>query len=120
MEIIVGKTSGFCYGVKNAVEGAEKELDKSDKKVYCLGELVHNKTVTDKLEKDGIVFINDIKEADGKTIIRAHGVEKNVYTEAKERDIELVDLTCPNVLKIHDVVKDFSNKEYYIFLIGKK
>ena len=120
MEIIVGKTSGFCYGVKNAVEGAEKELEKKDKKVYCLGELVHNKTVTDKLEKDGIVFINDIKEADGKTIIRAHGVEKNVYTEAKERNIELVDLTCPNVLKIHEVVENFSNKGYYIFLIGKK
>lgn len=120
MEIIVGKTSGFCYGVKNAVEGAEKELEKSDKKVYCLGELVHNKTVTDKLEKDGIVFINDIKEASGKTIIRAHGVDKNVYTKAKERNIELVDLTCPNVLKIHDVVEKFSDKGYYIFLIGKK
>ena len=120
MEIIIGKTSGFCYGVKNAVEGAEKEINKSGEKVYCLGELVHNKSVTDKLEKEGISFINDIKEADGKTIIRAHGVEKNVYTEAKERNIELVDLTCPNVLKIHDVVEDFSSKGYYIFLIGKK
>ena len=85
MEIIVGKTSGFCYGVKNAVEGAEKELDKSGKKVYCLGELVHNKTVTDKLEKNGIVFINDIKEADGKTIIRAHGVEKNIYRGKRKK-----------------------------------
>lgn len=120
MEIIVGKTSGFCYGVKNAVEGAEKELNKSAEKIYCLGELVHNKSVIDKLEKKGISFINNIKEANGKTIIRAHGVEKKVYTEAKERNIELVDLTCPNVLKIHDVVEEFFSKGYYIFLIGKK
>ena len=120
MEIIVGNTSGFCYGVKNAVEGAEKELKLSNQKTYCLGELVHNKTVTDKLEKDGIVFINDIKEANGKTIIRAHGIEKNVYVEAKKRNIELIDLTCPNVLKIHDIVEKYSKNGYYIFLIGKK
>ena len=120
MKIIVGKTSGFCYGVKNAVENTEKELKKSEEKIYCLGELVHNKIVVDKLKEEGIEFIDDIKEAKGKTIIRAHGVEKNIYEEAKKRNIELVDLTCFNVLKIHDIVEDFSEKEYYIFLIGKK
>lgn len=120
MEIIVGKTSGFCYGVKNAVDGAEKELKGSKTKVYCLGELIHNKTVTDKLKKDGIIFIDNIEEADGKTIIRAHGIEKSVYQKAKEKNIELVDLTCPNVLKIHDIVEKYSNNGFYIFLIGKK
>ena len=120
MEIIQGKTSGFCYGVKNAVDGAINELDNSNEKIYCLGELVHNKTVTDELEKKGIIFIDDINKSKGKTIIRAHGIEKTIYEKAKERNIQLIDLTCPNVLRIHEIVEDFSKKGYYIFLIGKK
>lgn len=120
MEIIVGKTSGFCYGVKNAVEKAESEVEKSNKKIYCLGELVHNKTVIENLQKKGLIFIENIEEANEKTIIRAHGIKKEIYEEAKNRKIQLIDLTCPNVLKIHDTVEKYSNKNYYIFLIGKK
>ena len=120
MEIILGKKSGFCYGVQNAVDKATEETIKSNEAIYCLGELVHNKTVTNDLENKGLVFIEDINEAKGKTIIRAHGIAKEVYEAAKKLDIDLVDLTCPNVLKLHKIAEEYNEKGYYIFLIGKK
>lgn len=120
MEIILGKRSGFCYGVQNAVERAEAEVTNSKETIYCLGELVHNKTVTSNLENKGLVFIENLEQAKGKTIIRAHGIKKEVYEDAKKRNIELIDLTCPNVLKIHDLANEYSKKGYYILLVGKK
>lgn len=119
MEIIIGKTSGFCYGVKNAVDKANEELDNSSENVYCLGELVHNKQVTNKLQNKGLIFIEDINKANGKTIIRAHGIKKEIYQKAKELNIELKDLTCAKVLKIHETVEQYSENGYYIFLVGK-
>lgn len=118
MEIIIGKTSGFCHGVKNAVDKATEEVEKSCEKVYCLGELVHNKHVTNSLQEKGLIFIENIEEANGKTIIRAHGVTKETYKKAEELGIELKDLTCPKVLKIHDIVDQYSKEGYYIFLVG--
>ena len=119
MEVIIGKTSGFCYGVKNAVDKANEELENSSENIYCLGELVHNKQVTNKLQNKGLIFIEDINKATGKTIIRAHGIKKEIYQKAKELGIELKDLTCPKVLKIHEIVEQYSKNGYYIFLVGK-
>lgn len=118
MEIIIGKTSGFCAGVLNAVTKTEKELDKENGKIFCLGELVHNRQVVEKLERKGLEIIENIEEATKKTIIRAHGVPKNVYENAKQREIELVDLTCPKVLQIHNIAEEYAKKGYYIILVG--
>lgn len=118
MEIIIGKTSGFCYGVKNAVDQATEELENSSETVYCLGELVHNKQVTNSLKEKGLIFIEDINESNGKTIIRAHGIKKEIYENAERLHIELKDLTCPKVLKIHELVEQHANDGYYIFLVG--
>ena len=120
MKIILGKTAGFCHGVKRAVENAEIELENTNKLVYCLGEIVHNKQVIENLEKKGLITIDNIEEAKGKTIVRAHGVEKEVYKKAKDKNIDLVDLTCPKVLKIHEIAENYAKKGWYIFLIGKK
>ena len=120
MEIIIGKTAGFCYGVKRAVDGAIEE-SKKNKKTYCLGELVHNKEVIEDLKNKGIEIIEDINEVNDKNlkvILRAHGVEKNIYEKAKINNIELVDYTCPNVLKIHKIAEEYANKGYYIILTG--
>ena len=64
MEVIIGKTSGFCAGVTNAVKQAEKVLDEENGKVYCLGELVHNRQVVEKLERKGLKVIEIIEVAD--------------------------------------------------------
>lgn len=119
MEIIVGKTAGFCFGVQNAVNKT-KELLKSNNNIYCLGEIVHNKQVNEELSKCGARFITDIKEAKENVIIRAHGEPKSTYEKANELKLKVTDLTCPKVLKIHQIAEDFSKKGYYILLIGKK
>lgn len=119
MEIIIGKTAGFCYGVKNAVNKTKKKVQKQ-KVTYCLGELVHNKQVTKKLEQQGLIIINNIENAKENVIIRSHGVPEEIYARAKELKLKVVDLTCPNVLKIHNIVKEYSTKGYYVFIIGQK
>lgn len=120
MELIVGQTAGFCYGVKRAVEGAKKELGETQDKVYCLGDLVHNRQVVDELKEKGLIVLEDISKVNGKTIIRAHGVEKRIYDIAKKKGIVLKDYTCPNVLKIHKIAEEYAKNGYYIFLCGNK
>ena len=119
MEIILGKTAGFCYGVTRAVDGAKEEI-KNNREIYCLGEIVHNKNVVIKLEEQGIKFIDQIEEAKGKTIIRAHGIPKEIYEKAKQMNIEIKDLTCPHVLKIHKIAEEYRKKGFFIVLLGKK
>lgn len=119
MDLIVGKTAGFCYGVKRAVDGAKEEL-KKEKTIFGLGEIVHNQDVVKKLETKGMHFIEDVKEANGKVVIRAHGIPKEIYKQAKEKQIELIDYTCPKVLKIHKIAEEYANKGYYIFLLGNE
>lgn len=120
MEILVGKTAGFCYGVKRAVAGVQNEIKETKGSLYCLGEIVHNNQVIEILKKDGMIFIENIEDAKGKTIIRAHGLPKEIYNVAEQRNIELKDYTCPNVLKIHNIVEEYSKKSYYVFLCGSK
>ena len=119
MEILVGKTAGFCYGVRNAVTKTEEML-KESKTICCLGELVHNGEVIKKLEKMGLKIIEDIEKADDKVIIRAHGIPREIYNKAKELNIEIFDYTCPNVLKIHNIAEEYEKNGYFILLIGKK
>lgn len=120
MEIIIGKTAGFCYGVKRAVEGTIQHI-KENKNISCLGELVHNRQVIEELEKQGLQIVENIDEINNnskKVIIRAHGVDEKIYTIAKEKKIEIIDYTCPYVLKIHEIAKKYRKNGYYIFIIG--
>ena len=119
MEIIVGKTAGFCFGVANAVNKSKEELEKQ-KNIYCLGELVHNKEVTKELEEEGLKFVDNIEEARQNVIIRAHGEKESTYEKAKELNLNIIDLTCPKVIKIHDIASKYAKSGYYILLIGQK
>ncbi len=119
MEIVLGKTAGFCYGVRNAVQKAEEKL-KKHKKVSCLGELVHNGQVIRKLEKLGLKIVEKVEDSNNKIIIRAHGIAKEIYHKAKKLNIEIFDFTCPNVLKIHNIADEYASKGYFVFLIGGK
>ncbi len=119
MEIILGKSSGFCFGVKNAIDGTEKEL-KNNKPVYCLGEIIHNEEVIKDLESKGLVIVDNIEDVKDVAIIRAHGVSKNVYETAKSKNIKLLDYTCPFVSNIHKTVTRYAKDNYFIFLLGIK
>lgn len=120
MEIIVGKNAGFCYGVQRAVDGAKQELANYGKNTYCLGEIVHNKEVIKMLENQGMHFIDDINQANGVTLIRAHGIPKGIYQKAQDLNICLKDYTCPKVLNIHNIAEEYANKGYFIILTGSK
>lgn len=117
MKILLGKTAGVCFGVKRALDEANQALEENNK-IYCLGELVHNKCITKKLQQEGMIFIDKIEDAKGKVIIRAHGEPEKTYKKAKELGLSIIDLTCPKVLKIHNIAKEYIEKGYYIFLTG--
>ena len=121
MEVVVGKLAGFCGGVINSIKKSESILDELGS-TYCLGELVHNKQVVDKLEDKGLKVVNLLDEIEDneRVIIRAHGVPKEVYEEATRRNIQLSDLTCPKVLKIHDEAKRLKDEGYFIVLIAQE
>lgn len=119
MEVVVGKLAGFCNGVRNAVEKTGELLENRDK-IYCLGELVHNKQLVDDLKKEGLIIVNDISEVpdNSEVIFRAHGVTKNIYQLAKEKNLTVYDYSCVRVIKLHEDVENMSNKGYYVFLFG--
>ena len=119
LEIILGKTAGFCYGVKNAVLNAEEKLKKY-KEIDSLGELVHNGQVIKRLENIGLKIIDNINEGSKRVIIRAHGVSKEIYDYAKKNHIKLFDFTCPKVLNIHKIAEKYAKNGYFIFLFGGK
>ncbi len=117
MEIIIGKNAGFCIIAQRVID---KLLEKAKNgTIYCLGEIVHNRNVIDSLKKSGVCFINSIEESKGTTIIGAHGVTKDIYDKADKMNLDILDLTCPNVLKIHKLVNEYSKKGYFIVIVGK-
>ena len=119
MEIILGKSAGFCYGVKNAVDKA-KDAIKNNEEIYCLGEIVHNRTVIEDLEKNGLKFTEKIEDIKNKVIIRAHGESEETYNKLKEKGISILDYTCPKVTKTHEIAENYNKKGYFVILIGIK
>lgn len=121
MEVVLGKKAGFCLGVTNTIVKAEKELAMGES-VHCLGELVHNPVLIQKLQKKGLIIVQNINEVpEGeKVILRAHGVTKREYEESKKRNLKIIDLTCPKVLELHKAVENKAKEGYYILIIGEK
>ena len=123
MEIVVGKTSGFCQGVEYTIKKAYEALGKmseTSKKVYCLGEIVHNERVVDELKSNGMIFVEKLEDIpdDSIVIIRAHGERKEIYDEIQKRNLELLDLTCGKIRVIRNKIAE--NIDSYIIMIGKK
>ena len=120
MEIIVGKLSGFCPGVKNTIKKAEIAL-KEKKEVYCLGEIIHNGQVIKSLENKGMITVNNIEDIpNGENVIfRAHGEPEISYEKAEKKKLKIIDLTWGNVKIIHDKVKE-KKENYFIIILGNK
>ena len=122
MEIIVAKTAGFCFGVKRAVDMVYNNTDKE--KVYTYGPIIHNEQVVSDLEKKGVKMLPDrkaVSNADnGTVIIRAHGILEEDYSYIRDCGHEIVDATCPFVLKIHKIVKEAAENNKAVVIIGDK
>jgi len=100
--IVIDPNAGFCFGVVNAIAAAEKELEASGR-MYCLGDIVHNTLEVERLKKMGmkVVDMEDFQRLKNcKLMIRAHGEPPETYAKAKENNIEIIDATCPVVLKL--------------------
>lgn len=107
MNVTIDPNSGFCFGVVYAIQMAEDELDATGK-LYCLGDIVHNNMEVERLMAKGLQIINhdDLAELyDCKVLIRAHGEPPSTYELALKNNIELIDASCPVVLKLQNRVK---------------
>lgn len=126
MEVTIDKNSGYCFGVEYAIKMAEDEMVE-DRKLYCLGDIVHNDMEVKRLSNKGLVVIDreDLRCLhDCKVLIRAHGEPPETYRMAIENNIELIDASCPVVLKLQHRVKTafdkMQNQEGQIVIYGKK
>ena len=120
-EIKVAEHSGFCFGVKRAIEKTEEQLDKEGKALIC-GSLIHNKTVTADIVSRGGKIIHSLEEAgEGDTVIvRSHGEGEQFYKDAEERGIKLIDATCPFVERIHKLVRKADSEGHNVVIVGDK
>lgn len=121
-DIIIAKESGFCFGVKRAVNMALDSAKNSPKKIYTLGPLIHNNDVVNKLEENKIFSI-DLEEArecnpNDTIIIRSHGVKPSVICKLKKAKLNIIDATCPYVATIQNKVALYYNKGYNIIIVG--
>ncbi|MBQ7340148.1 MAG: 4-hydroxy-3-methylbut-2-enyl diphosphate reductase [Clostridia bacterium] len=121
MKVIIGKNSGFCFGVKRAVDEA---FSLKGERKFVLGEIIHNESVINKLSDRGIITIDSLDDErfiEGDVLlIRTHGESKTVFDKAKVLGLKIVDCTCPFVKDIQKKVHEHYNKGYQIIIIGNQ
>ncbi len=126
MKITIDKYSGFCFGVVYAIQMAEEILEHEDN-LYCLGDIVHNNKEVERLNNMGLKIINhnDLNTlSDCKVLIRAHGEPPSTYSIALQNNIELLDASCPVVLKLQHQIKEgyeeIKNIDGQVIIFGKE
>ena len=123
--VVVAESAGFCFGVKRAVEIVENQInEKAGNPIYTYGPIIHNEIVVSEFEANGVKVLEEDMPLDsvepGIVIIRSHGVAKRVIEDLEEKGFEIVDATCPFVLKIHKLVQEFDEKGYRIVIVGNE
>ena len=123
IQVEIDSGSGFCFGVTTAIKKAEEELA-AGKKMYCLGDIVHNGMEVERLTAMGMTTINheQLRELhDVKVLLRAHGEPPETYELARRNNIEIIDATCPVVLQLQNrIKKQFdANPDAQIVIFGK-
>lgn len=122
IEIHLAATQGFCAGVASAIEVVDRALERYGTPLYVRHEIVHNTTVISDFKKKGVVFIEELKEvpSDSVVIFSAHGTAPQEYQRARERNLKIIDATCPLVTRVHRQAVRFSRKGVQTILIGHK
>ena len=120
LTLLLAAPRGFCAGVDRAIRIVELAIEKFGPPIYVRHEIVHNRTVVERLEKLGAVFIEELDEApeDARVIFSAHGVPKSVPKEAQRRKLFYLDATCPLVSKVHVEAERHHRAGHTIILIG--
>jgi len=122
LTLLLAAPRGFCAGVDRAIRIVELAIEKYGAPIYVRHEIVHNRTVVERLEMRGAIFIEELHEApDGaRVIFSAHGVPKSVPEEAQRRQLFYLDATCPLVSKVHVEAERHHRAGHTIILIGHK
>src|SRR5579859_4677101 len=129
MEVIKISPRGYCYGVVDALQIVRQTAKDPDvpRPIYIIGQIVHNRHAIEELGKLGVVTLDGADRAsileqvsEGTVIFTAHGVSPLVKRRARERGLNCIDATCPDVTVTHDLVRELVAKGYYILYIGKK
>jgi 4-hydroxy-3-methylbut-2-en-1-yl diphosphate reductase len=120
MEIMRARHAGACYGVERALSMVRHAVETYGAPVYTLGPLIHNPTVVNELEAQGVVAIDSIDEIEsGTLVIRSHGVAPDVLSAARARGLNIIDATCPHVSKVHKASSRLSEKGYLVIVVGE-
>lgn len=120
LKVVLAQPRGFCAGVERAIEIVERALEKFGPPIYVRHEIVHNRHVVEDLRSRGAVFVDEISEVpEGAiTVFSAHGVAKKVQRDAQERELPVIDATCPLVAKVHSEGRRYAAQGREIVLIG--
>ena len=122
LQIFLANPRGFCAGVERAVEIVERTILKYGAPVYVRHEIVHNKYVVEGLRAKGAIFVEEISEIpeNAVTIFSAHGVSEKVENKSKDKNLKIIDATCPLVKKVHLQAQKFEKEGDKVILIGHK
>ena len=120
MSVRIAKNSGFCFGVKRAIKIALK-TSKNNHEIVTLGSIIHNPQMVAKLESENILKVDNIEQIKGRpTIIRSHGIKKEILEELEKNNIEIINATCPYVSKTQDYAKSLSEDGYELIILGDR
>lgn len=120
MQIRLAKHSGFCFGVRRAIQLA-MEAKNDGKAVYSLGELIHNPQIVKELEANGIKVINEEQNIRNATvIIRSHGITRQSYERLQANNNEIIDATCPYVKRTHELIRSMAAEGCPVLILGDK
>ncbi|HYA01314.1 MAG TPA: 4-hydroxy-3-methylbut-2-enyl diphosphate reductase [Candidatus Binatia bacterium] len=128
MEVVRIRPRGYCHGVVEAIRLAKQVgAERRDRPVTMLGYLVHNEHVTQELEEAGVHLVAETDRMkgleqvrDGTVVFTAHGISPQVVQAARDRGLEIVDATCSDVTRTHDLVRELAGRGYQIVYIGKR
>ena len=120
MRVVLAQPRGFCAGVERAIEIVERAIEKYGPPIYVRHEIVHNRHVVERLRAKGAHFVDELAEIPpgSVTIFSAHGVSSAVEDAAADRDLPVIDATCPLVSKVHSAGQRYANQGREIILIG--
>ena len=120
MIVKLAKHSGFCFGVKRAINIA-MEASEEYKEVVTLGSIIHNPQMVKKLEREHVFKVSSVEEIDGRpTLIRSHGIKKEDYETLKKKNIKIIDATCPYVSKAQENAAKLSSDGYFVVIMGDR
>ena len=123
MKIKLAKSSGFCMGVRRAMEIALEALNNRDGPIYSYGPLIHNPQALDMLAAKGLKVINSGEGvpsgvSEGTVIIRAHGIPPKEKRHLSQTGLEVVDATCPRVIRVQEIIRRNTSKGYTSIIVG--